>query len=132
MQGVDGGGFLVTSDARERVDGNERVVAESGAWSSSLISSSSEGRERLEVVCASKCLVRARFAQIAAENNKGRHQGSAPGREERGMTGGRRRGHHIASDLTIYDASTAALRRGISPAWRLLWLGERRGKREGR
>jgi hypothetical protein len=34
------------------VDGNQRVAVESGAWSSSSISSSSEERERLEVVRA--------------------------------------------------------------------------------
>jgi hypothetical protein len=42
----------VTSGAGERVDGNQRVAAESGAWSSSSISSSSEERERLEAVRA--------------------------------------------------------------------------------
>jgi hypothetical protein len=39
------------------------------------------------------------------------------------MRGGRR----SSSDSTVYDASTAAFRREILPAWRLLWLGERRG-----
>jgi hypothetical protein len=52
VQGVDGSSVLVTSDARERVDGDQRVAAESGAWSSLSISSSSEGRERLEAVRA--------------------------------------------------------------------------------
>jgi hypothetical protein len=57
VQGVDGGGVLVTSGAGERVDRDQRVAAESGAWSSSSISSSSEGRERLEAVRASAARV---------------------------------------------------------------------------
>jgi hypothetical protein len=51
--------------------------------------------------------------------------------KERGMTSRRRRGLHTASDLTIYDASTAALRRGISPAWRRLGQEDEREMEEG-
>jgi hypothetical protein len=53
MQGVDGGGILVTSGAGERVDGDQHVAVESGAWLSSSISSSNKGREQLEAVQAS-------------------------------------------------------------------------------
>jgi hypothetical protein len=47
---VDSGGVLDLPEAGEQVDEDQRVMAESGAWSSSLILSSSEERERLEAV----------------------------------------------------------------------------------
>jgi hypothetical protein len=57
VQGVDGGGVLVTSGAGKRVDGDQRIAAESGAWSTSSISSSGEERERLEAVRTSAARV---------------------------------------------------------------------------
>jgi hypothetical protein len=45
---VDSGGVLYLPEAGKQVDEDQRVVAGSGAWSSSSVSSSSEERERLE------------------------------------------------------------------------------------
>jgi hypothetical protein len=69
MQGVDGSGILVTSGAGERVDGNPRVVAESGAWSSSSISSSGKEGERLEAV-------RAPVARVVVDSVVGLQKGT--------------------------------------------------------
>jgi hypothetical protein len=44
------GGDAVSPGAGEWADEDRRVAAESGAWSSSLISSSSGEREQLEAV----------------------------------------------------------------------------------
>jgi hypothetical protein len=72
---LSSGDALAAPGRRKGYDEVQGFTENTTAWSACLIESCCEGDGQLEVVCASKCFGRARFAQFAVENNKGRHQG---------------------------------------------------------
>jgi hypothetical protein len=126
VQGVDGGGVLVTSSAGERVDGDQRVAAESGAWSSSSISSSSEGRERLEAVRASVARVVDVSVDVLQVWVNRRRQDVHQRERNRGVP--KRNGQitWLRRNPGDNGRRCSGLRREISAFWRLLGLGEKR------
>jgi hypothetical protein len=107
----------VTSGVGERVNGDQRVAAESGAWSSSAISSSSEERERLEVIRTPAArMVDDSVVVLQIWTNQRRHDVRLRERKSlgeggvRGLIGGRR----IWAETSAY---TRGLRREIRAAW---------------
>jgi hypothetical protein len=58
--------------------------------------------------------------------NQRRASGGAPGKGEKIEAGEGMRGSLVSPDFGVLARSNGKLRREILPAWRLLWLGERR------
>jgi hypothetical protein len=108
--GVVVGSDAVSPGAGEWVDDDQRVMAESRARSSSLISSSSRERERLEVVQASATRVVDDFVNVLQDWTKWEHHNVRQRegrrlREEGGrrLTGGRQIRSELATDTADPD-----------------------------
>jgi hypothetical protein len=119
----------VTSGAGERVNGDQRVAVESGVWSSSSISSSSEERERLEVIWTPAVrVVDDSIIVLQSWTNQKCHNVRL---RERERIGGRRRRrfHREVPESAVVTCRYAGLRREISES--LLRLGRRSKRGEG-